>query len=185
MEKKIAILLILIAMVSSLLFADDTVIMDLKKSCVAAAQRGIELDIQQTKENIKYLQEHPIGNPPDSLPKTLTWLEELEGELKKYKSINLSDYKLPEKREIVGWIKEPCRTSISFEGKSRSGPFYDIAGIKGNDFSVLKPDRSGYPDTPKIKYKMSIYLVYRRKNGPLGGSYYVYVDSYEVSPVPK
>ena len=94
-------------------------------------------------------------------------LDQLRSDLEKFKSIRLEEYELPERREVVGWINEGCKPGVllEVENMSRSGPFYHITGIVGEDFSIMEP---------RVRYYMSIYLVYPRYY-PFP-SFYVYVE---------
>lgn len=140
----------------------------LKEACVKAAIRGIELDMERLQ---KWL-EIPKGKLTEGAAprkRIKSRLNQLKVELEKYKSIRLQDYELPDKREVIGWINQPCteNTILQIEGMSRSGPFYHIVGIKGGNYSVIKP---------QIKYRMAIYLVYPRYY-PFP-SYYIYLAAF-------
>jgi len=57
---------------------------------------------------------------------------------------------------------------LEVEGTSRSGPFFHLAGIIGGDASILKRG---------TRYRLVMYLVYRREYFGLIGDYYVYLGS--------
>jgi len=73
-----------------------------------------------------------------------------------------------ELREAVVTVEEPCDVGslLPAEGASRSGPFFHLAGILRGDAAVLKPG---------TRYRLTLYLVYRREYFGLIGDYYVYV----------
>lgn len=52
---------------------------------------------------------------------------------------------------------------------TKSGPWYHIYGIKGDDYAVVQPND---------KYLMTIYLAYPRYYWNMK-SYYVYIDEYK------
>ena len=119
---------------------------DLKQNCINAAINGIELEIERF---------------PDKAG--------LKEDLGKYKNMKLQDYELPEKREI---IYETHSFPFGFErnnilAESRSGPFYHVVGIRGNNYTVIETETN---------YKMGFYLVYQRKY--IYPNYYVYLDEW-------
>ena len=136
----------------------------LKENCIYAAMSGISTDILRIENWLK----NPDNLSKDKIAELNAKLSELKNTLKKYETMPVSSYNLPEKREITGWVNEEGSTLLYSEGMSRSGPFYHIAGIYSGDISILKP---------KVKYKMVIYLVYPRIY-PFP-DYYVYVASVE------
>ncbi|WP_438317356.1 hypothetical protein ACP6EK_02375 [Candidatus Caldatribacterium sp. SIUC1] len=77
----------------------------------------------------------------------------------------------PEIRE-VDVVSPPQRIGDLLEvvGMTRSGPFYHVAGIRGRDFSVF---------APSSRYRLKLYLVYRREYFLGIPNYYVYVASWE------
>ena len=123
---------------------------DLKRKCIKATICAIELDKLRHKADA------------------------LETDLAKYKQMTPESYQLPEKRELVGWAypKAGINEQI-YCNQSRSGPFYHIAGINGDDYSVIGTNANWNAITNK--YHMTIYLVYRR-HYPFS-DHYVYIDS--------
>jgi hypothetical protein len=76
---------------------------------------------------------------------------------------------LPARKRLVPvTVESPCAdgTLLSRTGASRSGPFYHLAGVRGNDYGALKKGRS---------YTLTLYMVYRREYFGAIGDYYVYV----------
>jgi len=53
---------------------------------------------------------------------------------------------------------------LEVEGTSRSGPFFHLAGVVGGDAATLKPG---------VRYRIVMYLVYRREYFGFIGGYYV------------
>jgi len=77
----------------------------------------------------------------------------------------------PELREVE-IIAPPCEVGSILEvvGMTRSGPFYHVAGVRGNNFDEFK-DRT--------RYRLKIYLVYKREylwNIP---DYYAYIAEWQ------
>ena len=136
----------------------------LKENCIYAAMNGILADVNRIKVWLK--NSDNLGK--DKINELKANLSELNNMLEKYKTMPVSQYNLPEKREIIGWINEKGSTLLYSERMSRSGPFYHIAGIYSGTLNELEP---------KVKYKMTIYLVHRRIY-PFP-DYYVYVASVE------
>ncbi|WP_022854952.1 hypothetical protein [Thermodesulfobacterium thermophilum] len=150
----------------------------LKKRLIDATIRAIKMEIKRYK----------ASQHPDKQQK----IAYLENELKRFENMGTTDYKLthdgqsssnpievskfgplmpPVEREVEVVVTKPYDYGSVLEvvGMTKSGPFYHIAGIEGDDLSILQ---SG-------KYKLKLYLVYKREYfGPIG-NYYVYVDSVE------
>lgn len=147
--------------VTIILHKEDSV---LKENCIYSAMNGISTDIQRIEDWLK----SPGNLSEDKVADLKSKLSELKNELNKYKLLPASEYALPEKIEIVGWINKKGDALLYSEGMSRSGPFYRIAGIYSGALDTLKPG---------VKYKMTIYLVHRRIY-PFP-DYYVYVVNAE------
>lgn len=150
----------------------------LKKRLIDATIKAIKMEIERYK----------ASQHPDKQQK----IAYLENELKRFESMGTMDYKLtkpeqtskdvlevsnfgplmpPVEREVEVIVTKPCDYGSILEvvGMTRSGPFYHIAGIQGDDLSILQPG----------KYKLKLYLVYKREYfGPIG-NYYVFIDSVE------
>lgn len=112
----------------------------------------------------------------------------LEKELERFKKMKPMDYPLSDGEEVVYLgqfgvltppeVREVEVTSppraigdiLEVVGMTRSGPFYHVAGIRGGDFSVFAPSR---------RYRMTLYLVFRREYFGFIPSYYVYIASWE------
>lgn len=75
-----------------------------------------------------------------------------------------------ELREAVVDVTGPYDVGslLEVQGTSRSGPFFHLAGVVGGDAAILKPGR---------RYRVVMYLVFRREYFGLIGDYYVYVAS--------
>ncbi len=71
-------------------------------------------------------------------------------------------------REAVVAVTAPYGDGslLEVEGTSKSGPFFHLAGVRGGDPGILKPGK---------RYRVSLYLVYRREYFGFIGDYYVYV----------
>jgi hypothetical protein len=69
---------------------------------------------------------------------------------------------------VVGSVDESPRDGalISVVGATRSGPFYHLAGIKGDDYTGLKMG---------TQYHFDLCLVYRRQYFSFIPDYYVFV----------
>jgi hypothetical protein len=75
-----------------------------------------------------------------------------------------------ELREAIVIVDQPydVGSQLAVEGTSRSGPFFHLAGILGGDAAILKPGR---------RYRLTMYLVFRREYFGFIGDYYVYVSN--------
>lgn len=149
---------------------------ELKGKCIDAAIRGILLDRQKFINWIKNYDQANVTEGAVSLEEMHNQLARLEEDLNKYKNINPDSYQLPEKKILVAWIaydEAGENTQIHFEHQTRSGPFYHITGINGDNYNIITTNSD--LGEPKNKYVMTIYLVYPRYY-PLP-NYYVYIDS--------
>ncbi len=97
-------------------------------------------------------------------------LRDLESEREKYARMSPSEYRLPKKVELTGWFENGCAINslVHFEGETRSGPFYHVAGVSGPGCSAMRP---------KVRYRMTMYLVHRR-DYPFP-DHYVYIADFE------
>lgn len=126
---------------------------ELKQACIQAAIRGIELEIERYQGWIDLRKQGAVE--ASNLPELEAELKALNEELETYQALRPEDYTLPEKIQTTCWVEDQAaENSILYvEGMSRSGPWYHLAGIVGNDFSVLKPHK---------RYTATIYPVYTR-----------------------
>ena len=151
--------------------SNKTDIEDLKKDCIAAAIRGIELEIVKHQKWIDMRKRGEVDG--EDLPEIEERLKMLKTDREEYKKMKLDLYEIPEKRIVKAWIgaNEPLgdNSILYVENISESGPWYHIVGIRGDDYEVIQPD---------TKYSMSIYLVYPRYYWTMP-SYYVYIFEYK------
>lgn len=165
--------------------------MSLKKALITATARAIEMELKGHEGKLRTAESGvgPAGNA-EKFRKSIT---ELKGELEKHRNLDPEDYSLgaprgdlvsalegnreygpvqpaPEKTVTVV-VKEPYSegATLDVEGMSRSGPFFHIAGITGNDYSRLKPG---------MQYELMIYLVYKREYFGAVSDYYVYIADF-------
>ena len=138
---------------------------DLKKSCIVSVAKGIEIEIKRVEGWIAHNTDH---EKLKALNERLAFLKE---ELIRYQSMNSSCFELPPSKELVGWTEGPCDIDqiLRTDGMTKSGPWFHIAGIKGNDFKAIQP---------KIKYLMKIYLVYPRDYFGMQ-SWYIYIEEFK------
>ena len=139
---------------------------DLKQACITTAMRGIELEIKRHQD---WIEQREKGTEDDS--ELQQHLSKLKGDLEGLKNIELNDYGIPQKLQVKAWVLSPAsENSILYvENMTRSGPWYHICGIKGDDYTVIQPNE---------KYLMTIYLVYPRYYWYMK-SYYIYIDEYK------
>lgn len=149
----------------------------LKEQLIRATVRAIEMEIKRHDANDYRYKEQEI--------------EELKRELEKFKKMNPEDYILesskdsdsamdilnygpvmpPIQRHVEILIEEPLEVGsmLKLTKMTKSGPFYHIAGINENLANELKQGR----------YKLKIYLVYKRKYFGFIPNYYVYLAEIE------
>ena len=164
---------------------------DLQKSLLAATVRAIELEIEATRQKLKTAEEGT--GPEENVQRFRQKLRDLEAEQARLARLKPEEYPEPVKgssdpgsifessggsgpvlppllREATVQIDAPCAEGalLPVEGTSKSGPFYHLAGITGDDYGILKPGK---------KLRLQLCLVYRREYFGLIGDFYVYVLS--------
>ncbi len=165
--------------------------LELRRALLDAVVRSIGMEIEGTTSR---LQTARTGTGPSSkqdIEKLSRRIGELQAEKERFSRMAPEDYPLPGTVEAdSGSILEqsagygpvlPARRRIvsvtvdsswkegallSGTGASRSGPFYHLAGIRGNDYRALKKGTS---------CTLTLYTVYRREYFGAIGDYYVYV----------
>lgn len=137
-----------------------------KKLCLAATVTAIKLEIANFE---RWKQNREQSNSQNNLAELQKSLDILNADLKKYQDMNADDYILPgneiitddfftdrftpQKISSTAWVENKAdKNSILYvNGMSKSGPWYHLAGIAGNDFSVLQPNKH---------YQLVFYTVY-------------------------
>jgi hypothetical protein len=148
---------------------------------------GLEIDSYKGKLSTAESGTGPAGNA-DAFRKKLAELEDQKAE---FTGMRAEDYPQPSGAESVGVsiLKDPAPygpvlppvlrdvtasvdgkaadgTLLAVNGASKSGPFYHLAGIAGDDYSILQPG---------MNRRLTLCLVYRREYFGLIADYYVYV----------
>ena len=141
--------------------------LELKKACVKAVIQSIGMEIERFEVKLKAAQNGP--GDPANVPLFKNRIAELNAEREKYQRLDPAIYALPEQKTVIVNGGNPVKKGSLLElvDMSRSGPFYHIAGIKNDDFSVLKPGR---------KYTLTVYHIYPREY--FFPSSYVYVSGF-------
>ena len=83
-------------------------------------------------------------------------------------------YILPEKKTVTVTVSRPYQAGslLELDDLTKSGPFYHLAGLRGDDYQALKTGQ---------KYTMTIYPVYQRDYVlPFAVSNYVYLDDFSL-----
>jgi len=159
----------------------------LRQSTIAAI--GLEIDAYAKK-----LQAAEAGTgPAENVAKFRERIDALEAERVRFERMSASEYSDPvapapdtasvfdeatlwgpmvpaELRQAVVDVTGPydVGSQLEVEGTSRSGPFFHLAGVVGGDAAILKPGK---------RYRIVMYLVFRREYFGFIGDYYVYVAS--------
>jgi hypothetical protein len=138
----------------------------LKQACISAAICGIELEIKRHQDWIGQRKEE--NEDYSEIQKRLS---RLKGDLEKFSNIELEDYEIPRRLQLKAWIRSPASENsiLYMESMTRSGPWHHICGIKGDDYTVIQPNK---------EYLMTVYLVYPRYYWHME-SYYIYIGEYK------
>jgi hypothetical protein len=141
--------------------------LELKKACLKAVIQSIGMEIERYETKLKAAQNGP--GDPANVPIFKNRIAELNAEREKYQRLDPANYALPEQKTVIVNGSNPVKKGSLLElvDMSRSGPFNHIAGIKNDDFSVLKPGR---------KYTLTVYHIYPREY--FFPSSYVYVSGF-------
>lgn len=163
---------------------------ELKKALINAVVKAIEMEIKRNENRLK-VAESGVG-PKENVERFKAKIEELKSELEKFKNMKSEDYSLPQgeeteinlekmrkfgplipplKKEVKVTVETPYRSGsvLDIDRMTKSGPFYHVAGIKGDDLNILKVGK---------RYQLLIYLVYKREYFGLIPDYYVYIAEF-------
>ncbi len=142
---------------------------DLKQACIKAAIGGIELEIKRHQDWLDQRKEKTSDE--SEINELQRRLSQLKRDLEGFKNMQLDAYEIPQKLQFKAWVRSPASENsiLYLEDMTRSGPWYHLVGIRGDDYTVLQPNG---------KYLMTIYLVYPRYYWHMK-SYYVYIDDYK------
>jgi hypothetical protein len=129
---------------------------------------AIEIETGRFELKLKAAKEGP-GNPENALFFE-NHIDKLRAEYWKHKEMSPADYIVPEKKTVKMKMTHVYQQGdlLEIKGISRSGPFYHVAGIKGNNYQVLIPGKT---------YQLTICPVYPR-DYPFQ-SYYVYIEDFK------
>lgn len=164
--------------------------LELKKALINAVVKAIEMEIKRNENRLK-VAESGVG-PKENVERFKAMIEGLKNELDKFRNMKLEDYSLsqeketeinlekmrkfgpvmpPLKKEVKVTVETPYKLGaiLDIDGMTKSGPFYHVAGIKGDDLNTLKVGK---------RYQLLIYLVYKREYFGLIPDYYVYIAEF-------
>ena len=136
---------------------------ELKQGCLKATIGGINLEITRYQGWIDQRKKGLVKD--DALPGFESELIRLQADLEKYRTMNPADYRLPEALTLQGWFEDAkpgVNSILYFDGLSRSGPWYHLAGIAGDQYNALVPQK---------KYQLKIYKVYPREYSYMESAY--------------
>lgn len=161
----------------------------LKKACIKATIFAIEQEIDLYEQRLKAVKsgsDDGDGNGgKDGSSGTVSnakiseykqRLKELKTEHRKYCFMRVSKYTLPQNKTVTVAVTQPYHPGSILElvNITRSGPFYHLAGIKDNNYQLLKAE---------FTYTMTIYPVYKKDYVlPNIENYYVYLSTFNAIP---
>jgi hypothetical protein len=162
--------------------------MELRKALLKATARAIELEMKGYRARLETA--NAGTGPKENVERFKKRLKELEAERLVYAGMKPEEYPEPstgtdtssildgshrfgpilpptlrEGRVVIDGV---CAdgTLLSFDGTSRSGPFYHLSGIRGNNYGILKQGQ---------RYRLTLYLVYKREYFGLISDCYAYI----------
>lgn len=140
----------------------------LKKTCLSATVKAIQLEINRYQGWIDYAKQQNDSSKQVDYQITL---DSLKKDLNKFQQMSADEYVLPQRQKAhsslfnndsypklltrKAWVEETAadNTVLFVEGMSKSGPWFHLTGIVGNNYSVLKPNK---------KYYITLCIVYPR-----------------------
>jgi len=135
-----------------------------------ATLSAIEMEIERFEQKLKAAKEGP--GDPQNIPDFEKRIEKLRTERESLNNNRYTtlDYSLPEGKTVRVKVTHQYAQGALLElvDMTRSGPFYHVAGIKGDDYKSLKPNET---------YRVWIDPVYPR-DYPFA-SYYVYIENFK------
>jgi len=141
----------------------------LKSALMSATMRAIGFEIQMYEIRLNAAKNGPGSRA--NVPVFEAKIAELKKELSYTSQMAPSDFAVPSPQIVHVAVTQPYTygSLLEVDNMTRSGPFYHIAGITNNDFSLLKPGK---------KYILTIYIV-RPKDYvlPFAEDMYVYVQT--------
>lgn len=137
---------------------------NLKNACLSATITAIHLEMDRYQRWMDFRKQQGDQKGIAQLQESLDALHE---DLIKFETMDSQDFVLPEKYSEVAWAQGKARTDsiLYVEKMSKSGPWYHLAGIWGDDYTLLQPNE---------KYKVNIYKVYPRNYWGMDSAY-VYI----------
>ena len=154
----------------------ETFELSLKKDLIAATVWVIEAELKRYEESERQDRDEKIT----FLSKELERFRKMSPEEYPLSALEKSTEEFPEGFGVilppeileVEVVSPPEGRGALLEvvGMTRSGPFYHVAGIRGGDFSVF---------SSSTRYRLKLYLVYRREYFLAIPDYYVYIGEWE------
>jgi len=134
---------------------------DLKTLCLSATVTAIKLEIDRLQTWGNFCKQR---GDQQSATEVQNHIDSLNVDLLKYQDMDVKDFVLPEKIDGVAWVGDkPASDSLLYvQGMTKSGPWYHLAGIVGDDYGIL------LPNTP---LHMNFYPVYLRGDWGMDSSY--------------
>jgi hypothetical protein len=191
MNRNIFILAGLSLLVSIVLYADDVLM--IKSGCMQATVKAINWELENYHNKHRVAEEKGDMVTAQRMAKRISQCLE---ELKCIKAITPDKYILldtdsqngnqmlfekdkifgmlmpPQVKHVTITLKEKCKEKklLYIDNITRSGPFYHVAGIIDNNYENLKVGK---------RYRLTIYLVYKKEYFGFIPNYYVYIHHYE------
>lgn len=191
MKKEVFAITIVTVLISALIYADE--VLTIKSGCLRATVKAITYELQHYKEKHKAASQ---ANEVAIQEKMKSRIEQCNTELTRFTSMSAATYILqntsipetkqigmptdipfgpvmpPIKKEVTITFKEKCKegTLLDIDGITRSGPFYHVVGIVQDNYDNLKVGK---------RYRLILYLVYKKEYFGFIPNYYVYISQYK------
>ena len=137
----------------------------LKQACLAATITAIKLEMNRYQRWIDVRKQQGDVQGEIALQSSL---DVLAAELELYAAMDAKDYVLPAPMTTVAWveIKADKDAIVYIDNMSKSGPWYHLAGITGDNYALMRP---------AAREQVNLYPVHKRTYGSMQSAY-VFVE---------
>ena len=161
----------------------------LKRECVKATLFAIQSELNRYETKLKAA--HDNKQNDDIVLSLKKKIKDCQLQFQKFSTMNYDDYVLksndsnqlqypgvfgpvmpPIVKQVTVTFTEECKqgSTLYIDGITKSGPFYHVAGVINDEYKKFKPGK---------RYKLKIYLVYKKEYFDFIHNYYVFVSHYE------
>ena len=137
----------------------------LKQACLAATVAAIKLEMNRYQRWIDVRKQQGDIQGEVELQSSF---DVLAAEWELYAAMDAKDYVLPAPMTTIAWVasKADKDAIVYIDNMSKSGPWYHLAGITGDNYTLLRP---------AVREQVNLYPVHKRMYGSMQSAY-VFVE---------